>query len=208
MAEVKEREASPRAILEVGIKVVLVRGQILLDIGVLARRGTVERNIRDRWEVVTESEEQTEALGAALGRCLEAGDVVGMVGELGAGKTAMVRGVALGAGVPDGCPVNSPTFTIMNLYDAPGLGLCHLDLYRLGTMDEWEGVGVPELLTGGRALLVEWADRFPDALPKETLWVEFKLGLSDTRTLLCTAYGDESAELLGQWREEFARASS
>lgn len=155
------------------------------------------------WEVVSESESSTEALGEALGRMLQPGDVVGLVGELGAGKTALVRGIARGAGVPEGCPVNSPTFTIMNLYDAPGVGLCHLDLYRLSTMDEWEGVGVPELLTGGRALLVEWADRFPDSLPHETLWVEFLLGSGDQRVIRCRASGEEAQELLDQWKEAF-----
>lgn len=159
------------------------------------------RKVQESWEIVSSSEAMTEGLGEALGRSLQAGDVVGLVGELGAGKTAFVRGVARGAGVPEGSPVNSPTFTIMNLYDAPALGLCHLDLYRLATMEDWEGVGVPELLTGGRALLVEWADRFPEALPAETLWVEFVLGAGDLRTLRCTAFHEEGAELLIQWKE-------
>lgn len=148
------------------------------------------------------SEEETEKLGRALGRCLQPGDVIGLVGELGAGKTAFVRGVAKGARVPAGMPVNSPTFTIMNLYDAPDLGICHLDLYRLPGMEEWEGVGVPELLRSGRALLVEWADRFPEHLPEETVWVTLNLVSENERILEIRGHTEEAVELIGQWRGE------
>lgn len=148
------------------------------------------------------SEEETERLGQALGRCLEPGDVIGLVGELGAGKTAFVRGVAKGANVPAGMPVNSPTFTIMNLYDAPDLGICHLDLYRLPGMEEWEGVGVPELLRSGRALLVEWADRFPEHLPPETVWVTLNLISEHERSVELRGHSQAAVELMKQWCEE------
>ncbi len=159
----------------------------------LKRPATSEHTLQSNGEA------QTELLGQALGRCLQPGDVVGLVGELGAGKTAFVRGVAQGAGVPAGIPVNSPTFTIMNLYDAPEIGICHLDLYRLPGMDEWEGVGVPELLRSGRALLVEWADKFPEHLPEDTLWIQIQIDSPDDRTLKLQAFSELATELLEQW---------
>jgi len=155
-----------------------------------------------RFEISSCSEADTEGLGEALGRILEPGDVVGLVGDLGAGKTAFVRGVARGAGVPSHCPVNSPTFTIMNLYDSPDVGICHLDLYRLSTSDEWEGVGVPELLGGARALLVEWADRFTGSMPSHTLWVTINLAGEEERALLVEAKDPRGADLALSWKAE------
>ena len=83
---------------------------------------------------ITNSSEETEALGARLARALEPGAVVAFTGDLGAGKTAFVRGLARGLGVQD--RVTSPTFTIVNEYEGGRLPLFHFDLYRLGSADE------------------------------------------------------------------------
>ena len=106
--------------------------------------------------VISSSLEQTHALGVKLGRLLEPGDFVGLAGELGAGKTALVRGICEGAGVdPD--DVTSPTFTIVQSY-AGRLPIHHADLYRLANADELYATGFFDL---EGAALVEWVDRVP-----------------------------------------------
>jgi tRNA threonylcarbamoyl adenosine modification protein YjeE len=103
----------------------------------------------------TSSPEETEAAGEELGRRLRQGDLVLLRGELGAGKTTFVRGVARGSG--SAAPVASPTFQLVRIY--PGrLQLAHVDLYRLEKGDELRDLGLDELLDAG-AVVVEWGDR-------------------------------------------------
>jgi len=103
----------------------------------------------------TSSPEETEAAGEELGRRLQKGDLVLLRGELGAGKTTFVRGVARGIG--SAAPVASPTFQLVRIY--PGrLQLAHVDLYRLEDGDELRDLGLDELLDAG-AVVVEWGDR-------------------------------------------------
>ncbi len=112
----------------------------------------------------TEGEDETIALGAELGRVLRAGDVVALHGELGAGKTRFVRGVARGMGIdPDG--VSSPTFVLMNEYDGAFLPLVHADAYRLRGADELESTGWDVAADGRAVVVVEWAERIESALP-------------------------------------------
>ena len=118
---------------------------------------------------VTRSAKATHALGARLGRLLVPGDVVALVGELGAGKTQLVRGACSGAGVrPE--EVSSPSFAIVATY-AGRLPVHHADLYRIGDEDELYATGFGDLVGGEGALLVEWADRIPSALPAEKLTI-------------------------------------
>lgn len=106
-------------------------------------------------ELVTTSPAETEAQGEALGRRLRVGDVVLLIGDLGAGKTTFVRGVARGAG--SDAPVASPTFQLVRVY--PGrLQLAHVDLYRIEKPPELAELGLEELADQG-AVLVEWGDR-------------------------------------------------
>jgi tRNA threonylcarbamoyladenosine biosynthesis protein TsaE len=106
----------------------------------------------------TSSPEETEAAGEELGRRLQKGDLVLLRGELGAGKTTFVRGVARGSG--SAAPVASPTFQLVRIY--PGrLQLAHVDLYRLEKGDELRDLGLDELLDVG-AVVVEWGDRMDD----------------------------------------------
>jgi tRNA threonylcarbamoyladenosine biosynthesis protein TsaE len=108
-------------------------------------------------ETVTTSEEETSAAGARLGESLQAGDVVLLYGDLGAGKTAFVRGLAQGLGAP-GDEVTSPTFTIVQEY--PGrVTLFHVDLYRLEER-EVDDLGLEELILGDGVVAIEWADRW------------------------------------------------
>jgi tRNA threonylcarbamoyladenosine biosynthesis protein TsaE len=110
------------------------------------------------------SPEEMFAAGEALARELDAGDVVGLVGELGAGKTVFIQGLARGLGVPPEVPVTSPTFTLVNEYRGGRLPLFHVDLYRLEREDQLEDVGLDELYRRGDGVVaVEWFDRFPGA---------------------------------------------
>ena len=108
----------------------------------------------------SKSESETEAVGAAFARDLPGGTVVAMYGELGAGKTAFVRGMARGMGLD--CRVSSPTFTIVNEY----LGdreLIHFDMYRLSSADELFDIGWEDYLARGAVCAVEWSEKVSDA---------------------------------------------
>jgi tRNA threonylcarbamoyl adenosine modification protein YjeE len=139
----------------------------------------------------------TEAAGRALGAVLLPGDVVALIGDLGAGKTTFTRGIAVGAGV-DPAVVTSPTFSLVNLY--PGrVGLAHLDLYRLEDERALDEIGFDDAVeSAGAAAVIEWADRFADRLPRDHLWIE--LGHADAgRTLVASANGPRSAAVLEEW---------
>jgi tRNA threonylcarbamoyladenosine biosynthesis protein TsaE len=118
-------------------------------------------------EVVTASPEETGALAARLAGRLEAGDIVAVTGELGAGKTTFVRGAARALGVTG--PVSSPTFTIGHRYEAP-VPVAHLDLYRISGLDpeEW---GDLEPYFDGTIAFVEWPEHGRDWLPRQRVVV-------------------------------------
>lgn len=112
---------------------------------------------------ITHSPEETRALGAALGRILAAGDLICLEGDLGAGKTTFVQGLAAGWGSTD--QVTSPTFVLINEYRRPdGRRLYHMDAYRLGSSAEADDLDLDAYLATA-PLVVEWADRIPEALP-------------------------------------------
>jgi len=115
----------------------------------------------------TGSEAGTEAAGAELATLLRPGDVVGIQGDLGSGKTVFVRGVLRGLG-GDASQVHSPTFTLVNLYQASRGPVHHIDLYRLRGASDLEGIGFQEIVRGDGITLVEWIDRVPEAVLEET----------------------------------------
>jgi len=100
---------------------------------------------------------ETEALGEALGREVQRGTVIALIGDLGAGKTQLVKGLARGLG--SRARVHSPTFAIVNVYDDGRLPLAHLDLYRLDTPEQLRGAGVEEFLQPEGVAVIEWAER-------------------------------------------------
>ena len=111
-------------------------------------------------EIITKSVDETEAAGAAIAKTLAPGTVVAMYGDLGAGKTAFVRGAAAGLGYTG--RVTSPTFTIVNEYDAL-LPIFHFDMYRLSSADELFDIGWEDYLGRGGVCLVEWSENVVDA---------------------------------------------
>ena len=120
------------------------------------------------------SAEETRALGARLGALLEGGDVVALSGELGVGKTCFVQGIARGLGVPADVAVTSPSFTLVGEYPAR-VPLRHADFYRVEDAQRLEDAGFSDLLDGIGALVVEWPERFPEALPREHLAVLIRM---------------------------------
>jgi tRNA threonylcarbamoyladenosine biosynthesis protein TsaE len=145
--------------------------------------------------LATRSARATHALGVRLGRLLEPGDVVALVGDLGAGKTQLVRGACAGAGVrPE--DVSSPSFAIVATY-AGRIPVHHADLYRIGDEEELYGTGFGDLVGGEGALLVEWADRIPTALPSQklTLTLRHDGREPDVRHVVIEGVGDRHAEL-------------
>ena len=121
-----------------------------------------------------ESPEQMEALGRTEGNLATAGMVIALVGGLGAGKTHWTKGFAAGVGAND--VVTSPTFGLVHEYRGPALKIFHFDFYRIATEAEMVALGWDEYLDEPAALLVvEWANKFPELLPKRTRWLNFKI---------------------------------
>ena len=131
---------------------------------------------------ITNGPEETEALGARLARALEPGAVVAFTGDLGAGKTAFVRGLARGLGVQD--RVTSPTFTVVNEYEGGRLPLFHFDLYRLGSADELFDIGWEDYLARGGVCAVEWSERMEELLEPGTIRVDLRRGEDESRRVI------------------------
>ena len=148
------------------------------------------------WQVVCQTPEQTQALGAALVASAEPGQVVARSGDLGAGKTCFSQGVGEGLGV--GEDVVSPTFILIAEYEGR-LPLLHADVYRLEA-EELPGVGLEESLDDWPGLaLVEWAGRFPEVLPADHLTVTLAIE-GEARRITITASGPRSKAALVRWR--------
>jgi len=109
---------------------------------------------------ISHSADQTLALGRDWGREAKEAMVIALSGELGAGKTQLVKGLAIGLGIS--CRVHSPTFTLVNAYAGGRLPLFHLDLYRLDAPEQIAGAGLEEYLAPRGVTVIEWADRWPD----------------------------------------------
>lgn len=120
---------------------------------------------------ISQSAEDTIALGRTIGATLRRGDVLALCGELGAGKTHFVKGVA--AGLEANSAVTSPTFTLIHEYPGGRLPIYHFDFYRLDDEDEALKIGLDEYLDGDGVCLVEWGDKFPALLPPHTRWLRF-----------------------------------
>jgi tRNA threonylcarbamoyladenosine biosynthesis protein TsaE len=147
-----------------------------------------------------DSPEKMAELARALGSSCRAGDVIALVGDLGAGKTVFVKGLAQGLGVPDSVLVTSPTFTLVNEYQGGRHPLVHVDLYRLSHERELEDVGLDELYRREVVVAVEWFDRFPTAAPAEYLEVRITARGESQRCLVAEPHGARAAELLGAWQ--------
>ncbi len=136
-----------------------------------------------------------QQLAAVVGRVLEIGDVIALTGPLGAGKTTFVQGLAEGLGVPGERHVASPTFALVN--EHPGrIDFVHVDFYRIRSPAELPELGIEEAYDRA-ATAIEWAERFPDWLPDDTLHLVFEVENSGSRILRGQSSGPRSQVLLG-----------
>ena len=132
-------------------------------------------------QITSTCTDDTRAIGKAITLCLLPGAVVGLCGELGAGKTEFVKGAADALGLdPD--QVTSPTFTLINEYPGTSL-LYHFDLYRLNDPSQLDDIGAEEYFWGEGICLVEWADLFTQSLPSQSLYIKFQVLDEKTRQL-------------------------
>ena len=143
------------------------------------------------------SAQETEALGSALGRLLAAGDLITLSGELGEGKTCFVRGIVAGAAPEAADMVASPTFAILNQYPAK-TPIMHYDCYRLHGSDDAVELGLLDHLDGTGICLLEWPERIEDILVTDRLAVSFCWLSENQRQIAFSAYGKRNAELLLQ----------
>jgi tRNA threonylcarbamoyladenosine biosynthesis protein TsaE len=118
----------------------------------------------------------THALARRLADQLQAGDVLALVGDLGAGKTEFTRGLVTALGVPASTRVVSPSYVLLNLYAGGRLPVAHFDAYFMDEPDDLLRAGLPELLASGHVAVVEWADRVAEVLPEHTRWLTLELG--------------------------------
>jgi tRNA threonylcarbamoyladenosine biosynthesis protein TsaE len=135
-----------------------------------------------------------QAIGERLGRALAVGDVLALVGPLGAGKTTFVQGVARGVEVAPDRHVASPTFALVN--EHPGrIPLVHADLYRINDPRELDELGLSDAFDRA-AVAIEWLDRFPEAAPTERLTIEIAIAPDGPRLLTLSATGPRAATLI------------
>lgn len=151
------------------------------------------------FSIISESADDTFLAGRALGESLYPGLLILLKGELGMGKTRFTQGIGRALGYDR---VKSPTFVIMNEYDAD-VPFLHADLYRLEDEDEIESLGIEEYLDDGFAAAVEWAERWSER-PEERLEVELLPvpGDAEARTIVFEAFGKREAELLAVIKEK------
>ncbi len=126
--------------------------------------------------IETYSTWETFALGRQIGQQAEAGEIYTLIGDLGVGKTVLTQGVAAGLGIEE--PVNSPTFTIVQIYEEGRLPFYHFDVYRIGDVEEMEEVGYEDCFYGEGVCLIEWADLIEEILPREHRRITIEKDLS------------------------------
>lgn len=119
--------------------------------------------------------EDTFAIGEKLGRDARRGQLCTLTGDLGVGKTVLTQGIAGGLGVRE--PVNSPTFTIVQVYDSGRMPLYHLDVYRIGDIEEMDEIGYEDYFYGEGLCIVEWADRIEELLPEKHMRITIEKDL-------------------------------
>ena len=145
--------------------------------------------------LISNSTNETIFFGEEIGKILKAGDVVGLAGELGSGKTYFTKGIALGLGIsPD--TVTSPSFTLVNEYEGR-LKLFHIDGYRLKDVSDFLSAGLDEYFYKDGVAVMEWADRWPEILPDNTIMVEFRILSEEKRELTISGFHERAIQVIG-----------
>lgn len=153
-------------------------------------------------DIITRSPEETRRLGEIIGRAIDGKFTIALTGDLGAGKTVFVQGLARGLSVDPADPVTSPTYTLVN--DYPGrIPLFHADLYRLSGMSELESIGFEEVMDAEAVLVVEWADRLPPGELAEDLAVRMVATDDKIRQITIFFCGRKKTDLIDQLQTTF-----
>jgi tRNA threonylcarbamoyladenosine biosynthesis protein TsaE len=149
----------------------------------------------------TNSADATKQLGSTLAPYLREGDCIVLSGDLGAGKTQFVQGVARALGISDA--VTSPTFNILLCYQSSsGLPLYHFDLYRLEQVQELEDIAFYETIEGDGASFIEWGEKFPEELPLSYIEISFTIDEKGVRKVRVQSYGERARKQLFVWAND------
>jgi tRNA threonylcarbamoyladenosine biosynthesis protein TsaE len=151
-------------------------------------------------EIISSSPQETEQIGSLLGKMLARGDIIALSGELGSGKTTLVKGLAQGMGF-DSKEIVSPSFTLVNEYEGP-LPFFHIDLYRLGDERDLREIGYEEYLGEAGVAVIEWADRAPHAVPHESLWITLRYQDAERREIVMQAQGGRYEKMIEELKRK------
>ena len=155
----------------------------------------------ESFSVDCHDEDATDRLGACIANAIVDGVVVELNGQLGAGKTRLVRAICNALGV-DTTHVNSPTFVLLQLYTDGRIPVAHFDTYRLGDLDEFLAIGADEFTNSSEWLcLIEWAERVAECLPQDRLRIDISATSADARHVVLSSTGTLSAALLRRIRQ-------
>jgi len=153
--------------------------------------------INKQVQIITNSLEETRALGEKTGKYLDSGTVLALTGDLGSGKTTFVQGLAKGLDVPDNYYITSPTYTLINEY--PGrYHLFHVDLYRIENYADFDDIGLYEILRSDGIVAIEWADKLPKNFLPEYLAIHIDILNNESRKISMTAHGLRGENLIGR----------
>lgn len=153
--------------------------------------------------LISHSPEETVCLGEFLGKYLTNGSIIALSGELGSGKTCLTQGIARGLQVPKNLYVTSPSYTLVNEY--PGrLRLFHADLYRIENIVELDEIGLDEIMGRHDVIVIEWAEKMIEMLPKERLFILISIVDHHTRDLRLTGCGQNAVDLIDKCLVEFS----
>jgi tRNA threonylcarbamoyladenosine biosynthesis protein TsaE len=145
---------------------------------------TGKRLLKPDFLFVTNSPEETFALGERIASLLSHGSVVALEGVLGSGKTHLTKGIAKGLGINEN--ITSPTYTIISEYQGPASRLYHIDAYRLNNDRDFEDIGGAEIINSDGICVVEWSDKIPGSLPENTITVSFEITGQTSRAIKIT----------------------
>jgi len=154
-------------------------------------------NLKHKMVIQTRSASETALIGKSLGNRLLRGDVVALVGQLGAGKTQFIKGLASGVGIVNSPYISSPSFTLINEYPEE-IPFYHIDLFRLGREQEAEELGLEDYFRGRGITAIEWADKIPSLLPEELLFISIAYVDRNIRSLEIAGKGKRYEGLVNQ----------
>ena len=149
--------------------------------------------VRDVLRFEANSAEETEELGLRIGKLLVGGEVIAMIGDLGAGKTTMTKSLAKGLLIDE--HITSPTFTIVNEYEGR-LKLFHFDVYRIGDIEEMYDLGFEEYIYSGGVCIIEWSNLIEEILPKDRINIEILYLDDDKREIIISGSGEKFDNLI------------